>query len=84
MTNIYQDAIAQARAIAESAQEVCPIDDTRSVYQFPKNPFLYVVTVSKATSEELVQPILDQLAVARMQAAEAQAALAMHAGGSMQ
>ena len=75
MNTTYQDAQIEAARIAADAQEFCTLPDGRVVYQFPNNPFLYVVGKAYATPDELVEAILDQLTIARLQAAEAQVAL---------
>lgn len=75
MNTTYQDAQIEAARIAADAQEFCTLPDGRVVYQFPNNPFLYVIHKPYATRKELVEAILDQQTIARLQAAEAQVAL---------
>ena len=85
MNTTYQDAQIEAARIAADAQEFCTLPDGRVVYQFPNNPFLYVIKEKNALAGELVKAIQDQLTIARLQAAETQVALnAMASQGVMQ
>lgn len=70
-----QNANMEAARIAADAEEFCTLPDGRVVYQFPNQPFLYVIHKPYATRKELVEAILDQLTIARLQATEAQVAL---------
>lgn len=80
-----QNARIEAARIAADGQEFCTLPDGRVVYQFPNQPFLYVISKPYATRKELVEAILDQLTIARMQAAETQVALnAMASQGVIQ
>lgn len=79
-----QNAQIEAARIAADAEEFCTLPDGRVVYQFPNQPFLYVIGTPYATRKELVEAILDQLTIASLQAAETQVALNAMAGGSMQ
>ena len=84
MTGTEQNARIEAARIAADAQEFCTLPDGRVVYQFPNQPFLYAIGKPYATRKELVEAILDQLLLARLQAAEAQVAVNAMAGGIKQ
>lgn len=70
-----QDAQIEAARIAADAEEFCTLTDGRVIYQFPNQPFLYVIHKPYATRKELVEAILDQLTITKLQATEAQVAL---------
>lgn len=70
-----QNARIEAARIAADAEEFCTLPDGRVVYQFQNQLFLYVIHKPYATRKELVEAILDQLTIAKLQATEAQVAL---------
>lgn len=75
MTGTEQSAHIEAARIATNAEEFCTLPDGRVMYQFQNQPFLYVIHKPYATRRELVEAILDQLTIAKLQAIEAQVAV---------
>ena len=65
----------ESARIASQAEKFCELPCGRVIYQFPNQPFLYVIADKKATQARIQGLILDQLTIARLQAAEAQVAL---------